>query len=105
MLVMTNPSGEDDAMAIDYSISEARARFSEVIRRVRGGSIVTVSCRGQPVAEIRAIGRQPTSTLDERLPDLERRGALVRPALPKRMLRPVQRRPGALVRFLAERGE
>ncbi len=92
-------------MALNYSIYEAKARFSEVIRRVREGSTVTVSYRGEPVAEIRAIGRRPTPTLDERLEDLERRGVLVSPALPKRTLRPIQRRPGALARFLAERGE
>ena len=90
---------------LNYSIYEAKARFSEVIRRVHEGSTVTISYRGEPVAEIRAIGRRPTPTLDERLEDLERRGALVGPALLKRMLRPVQRRPGALARFLAERGE
>ena len=103
MLVPIGLTGEDGAMAPDYSIDEAKARFSEVIRRVREGDIVTVSYRGEPVAEIRPIGRRPTSTLDERLEYLERRGALVRPALRKRMFRPVQRRSGALARFLAER--
>ncbi len=91
-------------MALIYSIYEAKARFSEVIRRVREGRTVTVSYRGEPVAEIRSIGR-PNPTLDERLRDLERGGALVRPALSKRTFRPAERRPGALSRFLAERGE
>lgn len=92
-------------MALTYSIYEAKARFSEVIRQVRDGRTVTVSYRGEPVAEIRPIGRQQTPTLEERLDDLERSGALVRPALPRQTLRPAGRRPGGLARFLAERGE
>ena len=92
-------------MALTYSISEAKARFSEVIRQVREGRTVTVSYRGEPVAEIRSIGRRPTPTLEERLGDLERSGALVRPAQPRQTFRLAGRRPGGLLRFLAERGE
>ena len=92
-------------MALTYSIYEAKARFSEVIRQVREGRIVTVSYRGEPVAEIRSIRRQREPTLDERLKDLERSGSLVRSTVPREAFRPVERRPGALARFLAERGE
>ncbi len=91
-------------MALIYSIYEAKARFSEIIRRVREGKTVTVSYRGEPVAEIRSIQRKP-STIEERLDDLDRRGALVRPTTPRRPLKVGERRPGALARFLAERGE
>ena len=90
-------------MALNYSIHEARTRFSEVIQLVREGSTVTVSCAGEPVAEIRPISRKPA--LNERLGDLERRGALVRSAIPRRTFGPVGRRPGVLTRFLAEREE
>ena len=92
-------------MALNYSVYEAKARFSEVIRHVREGKTVTVSYRGEPVAEIRSIERRQEPTLDERLNDLERSGSLVRPMVPRRTFRPVDRRPGALARFLAERGE
>ena len=92
-------------MALNYSIYEAKARFSEVIRQVRAGKTVTVSYRGEPVAEIRAIRQQRKWTLDERLKDLERSGSLVHSALSRRTFQPVERRPGALSRFLAERGE
>lgn len=92
-------------MVLNYSIYEAKARFSEVIRRVREGRVVTVSYRGEPVAEIRSIERRGEPTLDERLDVLERDGCLVRPANPRQPLHPVERRPGALARFLAERGE
>ena len=87
-----------------YSTYEAKARFSEIIRLVRQGETVTVSYRGDPVAEIRSIRRNP-STVEEQLEDLERRGILVRPAGPRQPLKVGTRRPGALKRFLAERDE
>lgn len=92
-------------MALTYSIYEAKARFSEVIRQVREGRTVTVSYRGEPVAEIRSIRRRRKPTLEERLKDLERGGALVQSTISRQTFRPVERRPGALARFLAERGE
>ena len=92
-------------MTLNYSVSDARARFSEVIRHVREGRTVTVSCRGEPVAEIRPVERREERTLEERLDDLRRKGCLVPAASPGQPLRPVARRPGALARFLAGRGE
>ena len=92
-------------MSTTYSIYEAKARFSEVIRQVRNGKTVTVSYRGEPVAEIRAIPQETKLTLDERLRELERRGSLVRSSMARRTVEPVERRPGTLARFLAERDE
>ena len=62
-------------MSFVYSTYEAQARFSEVIRQVRDGKTVTVSYRGEPVAEIRAIRREP-QTLEARLDELERQGII-----------------------------
>ena len=92
-------------MALNYSIYEAKARFSEVIRHVREGKTVTVSYRGEPVAEIRSLRHRQNPTLDEKLKDLERSGELVHSAIPRQTLGPVGQRLGALARFLAERGE
>lgn len=92
-------------MARIYSIYEAKARFSEVIREVREGKTVTVSYHGEPVAEIRAIRQSETPTLGDRLTELERNGALVPSGLSGRQFRMAARRPGALERFLNERGE
>ena len=92
-------------MAHTYSIYEAKARFSEVIREVREGKTVTVSYRGEPVAEIRAIQRSETPSLEDRLNNLERQGALVRSSGSRNEFKTVARRPGALARFLAERTE
>lgn len=91
-------------MGITYSTYEAKARFAEVMRQVREGKTVTVSYRGEPVAEIRPLQPEP-ATIDERLEDLERRGVLVRSSLARRPLQVVTRRPGAVERFLTERNE
>ncbi len=91
-------------MSLVYSTYEAKARFSEVIRHVREGKTITVSYRGEPVAEIRAIRPQP-QTLEARLDELERQG-IIAPAGPaKAPFSTLGRRPGALNRFLDERDE
>lgn len=89
-------------MGATYSTYEAKARFSEVLRLVRSGTPVTVTLRGEPVAEIRPVERTPL-TMEERLDELERRGVLVRFRAPRKPLVAVTRREGALGRFLAER--
>ena len=91
-------------MSLVYSTYEAKARFSEVIRQVREGKVVTVSYRGEPVAEIRAIQREP-QTIEAHLDELERRGVIVPSGQAKGSLRTLARRPGALKRFLDDRNE
>jgi prevent-host-death family protein len=86
-----------------YSIYEAKAKFSEVIRLVRQGRTVTVTHRGEPVAEIRPLTEK--ETLDQRLRRLEAAGAIHRAVDPKAPLEPIARRPGALQRFLKDRNE
>ena len=85
-----------------YSIYEAKAKFSEIIRKVRKGQTVTVSYYGEPVAEVRPIVPARPG-LDDRVRRLEDRGVVVRPAVREGKLRPISRRPGALERFLADR--
>ena len=100
---MTRLTSYGPFMAIMYSVYEAKARFSEVLRQVRDGKTVTVSFRGEPVAEIRAIKKRRSPTLDERLAELERNGCLVHATKPRTSIGPVEHRPGALARFLEER--
>ncbi len=85
-----------------YSTYEAKARFSEVLRQVRTGTTVTVTYRGEPVAEIRPIEPSP-KTIEERLDELRQSGVLVRSGEPRKPFRPVAHIPGALERFLADR--
>ena len=67
---------------------------------------MVVTLRGKPLVTIQPFAEfPPGKQLDERLKDLERSGSLVRSALPRRTFEPVEQRPGALLRFLAERGE
>ena len=102
---MTSVTSYTDPMSLTYSTYEAKARFSEIIRLVREGRTVQVSYHGKPVAEIRPI-EEKTKSLEEHLEELERRGVIVPAANPGPFRPgPVARRPGALQRFLDERGE
>jgi prevent-host-death family protein len=87
-----------------YSIYEAKARFSEVIRKVREGRTVMVSYRGEPVAEIRPF-KAAGNDLARRLNLLEGLGVLVGGDERRGELRAVARKPGALQRFLEERDD
>jgi len=89
-------------MARIYSLYDAKAKLSEILRRVREGDTVTIAYRGKPMAEIRPI-RQGKLTLAERIRELEARGVITGPGRPRGKLRALARRPGALRRFLAAR--
>ena len=100
-------------MAATYTTTEARARFSEAIRRAREGETVTITYRGEPVAEIKPIKRKasadgggnPNQTIEERLDEMRREGTLVPSGYPKKPwseIKPIHA-PGALIRFLADR--
>jgi prevent-host-death family protein len=84
-----------------FSTYEAKARFSEVLRRVREGRSVTVTYQGEPVAEIRPLDRSAGTAA--RMEWLRSRGVLSEPARTQRKLGTVTRRPGALRRFLDDR--
>ena len=87
------------------STYEAKARFSEILRRVRAGERIVVTHRGEPVVEIRPVAAVP-SAFDERVRWLAQRGAIVR-AAPEATgtFAAVGRARGALARLLAERDE
>lgn len=88
-------------MTYTYSTYEAKARFSELLQRVREGHRILISYRGKVVAELRATESnvEPADVLKE----LEAAGVLV-PGVPDGMrLAPMRRRRGALSRFLASR--
>jgi len=85
-----------------YSLYEAKAKLSAIIRQVREGRHVLVTVRGEPVAEIRPVARDATD-LAARLEQLTERGVLVRGERRAGTLRPAARKPGALARFLADR--
>jgi len=84
-----------------YSTYEAKARLSELLDRVRKGDVVTITHRGQPVAEVRGVERS-ASTLADRLEELERSGILS-PSAGRSVFKRFGRKPGALKRFLKAR--
>jgi len=90
-------------MVDTYSTYEAKAKLSEILRRVRAGRTVRISHRGEPVAEVRPIA-PATGTLEERLEELGRRGALVRAGRTQPPTT-IARKAGALARFLEDRDE
>lgn len=89
-------------MTTIYSLYEAKARLSEIVRMVREqGRTITISYHGEPVAEVRPIAA--AVGIGARLRELEASGQLT-PAKAKDFpLAPVAKRPGALKRFLADR--
>jgi len=89
-------------MVTTYSTYEAKARFSEVVRKVRAGQRVVITYRGAEIAEIRPI--QPRGEgLARSLNRLEDEGILSPRRRPYGPMRPLARRPGALTRFLESR--
>jgi antitoxin (DNA-binding transcriptional repressor) of toxin-antitoxin stability system len=89
-------------MRDSYSLYEAKAKLSALIRMVREGRPVVITVHGEPVVEMRRI-EGAGETLEQRLLALEERGVVVRAARNKPALKQVTKRPGALKRFLAER--
>jgi prevent-host-death family protein len=86
-----------------YSTYEAKAKFGEIIRKVRQGQRVLISYRGQKVAEVRPVTRPSQPSIEEVLKDLEDRGVLGPPAKVRASLKPLVMKPGALSRFLESR--
>jgi prevent-host-death family protein len=84
-----------------YSTYEAKAKFSEILRKVRAGQRVVIAYHGEEVAEIRPIEKK--KTLAASLRQLEEQGILGPLVEPHRNLAPVVRKEGALVRFLGSR--
>lgn len=85
-----------------YSLYDAKAHFSAIIRQVREGRSVVVTLHGTPVAEIRPVDG-PGEGLEARLAELESRGALVPASEAGRLPSRIARKPGALDRFLDDR--
>ena len=84
-----------------YSTYDAKARLSEILRKVRSGKTVLISHRGDVVAEVRPVVAEVD--LEERLDELARRGALVRQTPQPDTIGPTKKKPGALKRFLEDR--
>ncbi len=85
-----------------YSIYQAKARLSEIIRRVKRNGTVVITERGKPVARVVPLPRD--NGLDPRLQELHASGQIVgNPDADPGRIGPIAHRPGALRRFLESR--
>ena len=90
-----------------YSLYEAKAKLSAIVRQVREGQSVVITVHGVPAVEMRAVPKAPKKqTNDERYEELVARGIITPskvspkeyPRILKRLkIKPI---PGALQRFL-----
>lgn len=90
-------------MPQSYSTYEAKARFSEILRKVRAGQRIVISHRGRDVAQVTRIDAGGPSDLLTRLADLEDQGIISPRRAREGRLKPIARRRGALRRFLGTR--
>ncbi len=96
-------------MPEEYSIYDAKAKLSALVRQVReSGQTFVITVHGEPVAELRPIEKvERKQTLEERVAELTKLGAIKPSGRPKGERPKFQlgktARPGALQRFLDER--
>ena len=98
-------------MKIIYTTEEVLSNLQEVLEAVRAGERITVTEQDVPVAEIRPLPEErkkpyPDSSdeLEQHLEELRRRGVLQPAKDPGQTIKPGPSVPGALERFLQERG-
>ena len=94
-------------MPREYSLYEAKARLSALVRQVREGQSVVITVHGEPAAELRPIERASgKQTNEERYEELKSSGVIAPARLSPRdpQAWPLGKRvPGALKRFLEDR--
>lgn len=93
-------------MAREYSVYEAKAKLSKLLREVRTTQKeVVITHHGQRVAKLVPIDRESEPTLDDRLSQFEANGQLLpATASPKTWERRTSKASaGALARFLESR--
>jgi prevent-host-death family protein len=89
----------------EYSIYETKAKLSEVLRQVKARREVVITERGKPIAKI--VPYEEEETQEQRIARLIASGHII-PAAAKPgepLPPPGPKVPGALKRFLADRGE
>lgn len=88
----------------EYSTYDAKARFSELLRKVRKNRKIVITSRGIPIAEVVPYSNEKESTL-ERLSRLEQQGVVDGDTRVRDPFEPLGRSAGALKRFLGTRGD
>jgi prevent-host-death family protein len=88
-------------MSRAYPVHEAKAKLSEILRKVKRGRGVVISDRGREVARVVPI--ETPKALGQRLARLEEEGALLPRDGTATLIKPIARRRGALRRFVESR--
>jgi len=89
-----------------YSIEEAAAKLTEILRKVCAGEKAVLTEEGKDIVEIQPIqqGAKTGDPVEDALRELEEEGILSSPGTkPEGEIIPVAVQPGALARFLASR--
>jgi prevent-host-death family protein len=91
-------------MPAEYSVYEAKAKLSEILRLVKADREVTITERGKRIAKIIPYGSGEELTLEQRLESLRRDGQLQAARVSPEQLRVTgPKAAGALKRFLEDR--
>ncbi|MBN2340396.1 MAG: type II toxin-antitoxin system prevent-host-death family antitoxin [Deltaproteobacteria bacterium] len=88
----------------EYSTYEAKAKFSELLRKVKKNKRVIITSRGNPIAELVPFQHNQENTL-ERLSRLEQQGVVDGDTRIRDPFEPLDKSVGALKRFLSTRGD
>ncbi|MBN2529789.1 MAG: type II toxin-antitoxin system prevent-host-death family antitoxin [Deltaproteobacteria bacterium] len=88
----------------EYSTYDAKAKFSELLRKVKKNKRIVITSRGIPVAELVPFSSDGENTL-ERLSRLEQQGVLDGDPRIRDPFEPLDKAAGALKRFLNSRGD
>jgi prevent-host-death family protein len=96
------------AMKKTYSLYEAKAHLSAIVRQVREGQSVFVTVHGEPAVEIRPVEKRAQTSEERqeaRIQQMIAQGTLTPAKNPKARIRVGKRVPGGLQRFLDDRNE
>jgi prevent-host-death family protein len=98
-------------MPREYSLYEAKAQLSALVKQVREGRTIVITVHGKPAAELRPIAPpSDDQTIESRIAELEAQGVITPAQQSPREFTKIleaaksKRRPGALMRFLEDRG-
>lgn len=86
-----------------FSVFEAKARLSELIRIVRSENEVIITDRSKPVVRMVPIKEKGVRTLSDRMMGLERQGLIASPKPDKVELEQHPLPVGVLAKFLRDR--
>ena len=88
----------------EYSTYDAKAKFSELLRKVRKNKKIIITSRGIPIAELVPFSNENENTL-ERLSRFEQQGLIDGDPRVRDPFDPIEKSAGALKRFLSNRGD